>query len=86
MLLSELGKGDHATVQTLHGTDDVTMRLLEMGVTPGVIVTLVGYAPLGDPLEISVRGYQLSLRRSEAQRIEVAPFTPGANASGSPTS
>lgn len=86
MLLSDLAKGDRATVQTLLGTDDVTMRLLEMGVTPGVVVTLVGYAPLGDPLEISVRGYQLTVRRTEAQRIEVAPLTPDSNASGSPTS
>jgi ferrous iron transport protein A len=84
MLLSDLVKGDRATVQSLHGTDDVTMRLLEMGVTPGVIVTLVGCAPLGDPLEISIRGYQLSVRRSEAQRVEVAPLTPGDNASCSP--
>jgi ferrous iron transport protein A len=42
-----------------------------MGVTPGVVVTLRGVAPLGDPLELEVRGYRLSVRRSEAARVDV---------------
>ena len=53
------------------GADELTMRLLEMGLTPGVEVAVVGVAPLGDPLELEVRGYRLSVRRSEAARVEI---------------
>jgi ferrous iron transport protein A len=52
----------------------VSLRLLEMGLTPGVEVLVVGQAPLGDPLELEVRGYRLSVRKSEAARVEVEPF------------
>ena len=48
------------------GADDVSRRLLEMGVTPGVEIRRLGAAPLGDPLEFELRGYRLSLRKSEA--------------------
>ena len=48
-------------------------RLLEMGLTPGTNLTVVGTAPLGDPLELEVRGYRLSIRRSEAARVEILP-------------
>lgn len=51
--------------------DDISIRLLEMGLTPGVEVMLVGSAPLGDPLELEVRGYHLSVRKSEAARVEL---------------
>jgi Fe2+ transport system protein FeoA len=47
------------------------MRLLEMGLTPGTEVAMVGAAPLGDPLELELRGYRLSVRRSEAARVEI---------------
>lgn len=47
------------------------MRIMEMGVVPGVRFTMMGAAPLGDPIEIEVRGYRLSLRKSEANRIGV---------------
>ena len=50
------------------------MRLLEMGLTPGVEVALVGAAPLGDPLELELRGYRLSVRRTEAARVEIDPL------------
>jgi ferrous iron transport protein A len=56
------------------GGDDVSLRLLEMGLTPGVEVLLVGAAPLGDPLELEVRGYRLSVRKSEASRVEIEPL------------
>jgi ferrous iron transport protein A len=52
-------------------TDEVSSRLLEMGLTPGVEVQVLGAAPLGDPIELALRGYRLSVRRSEAARIEV---------------
>jgi ferrous iron transport protein A len=58
-------------VLRIAGEDEIALRLLEMGLTPGVEVTLVGAAPLGDPLEFEVRGYRLSLRKAEAQRVEV---------------
>ncbi len=51
------------------------MRLLEMGLTSGVEVVVVGAAPLGDPLELELRGYRLSVRRSEAARVEVEPMS-----------
>ena len=49
------------------------MRLLEMGLTPGVEVEVLGMAPLGDPIELALRGYRLSVRRSEATRVDVEP-------------
>lgn len=70
-LLSELPVGAKARVLAIRDADEVSLRLLEMGVTPGVDFTVVGFAPLGDPLEIELRGYLLSLRRSEAARVEV---------------
>jgi ferrous iron transport protein A len=51
--------------------DEVAIRLLEMGLTPSVEFELLGIAPLGDPIEIEVRGYRLSLRKSEAARVSV---------------
>jgi ferrous iron transport protein A len=69
--LADLTAGDRATVLAVAAADDVGVRLLEMGLTPGVEVQFVGAAPLGDPLELEVRGYRLSLRRSEAARVRV---------------
>jgi ferrous iron transport protein A len=69
--LSELAKGASGQVVRVLGNDDVSMRLLEMGLTPGARVVLVGAAPLGDPLEIELRGYRLSVRCSEAARVEI---------------
>ena len=60
-----------ATIREIAGSDSITMRLLEMGLIPGTTVTLVGKAPLGDPLEFELRGYRLSLRKSEAQRVRI---------------
>jgi ferrous iron transport protein A len=69
--LSDLSVGGRARVLAIRDADEVSVRLLEMGVTPGVEVTVVGFAPLGDPLEIELRGYLLSLRRSEAERVQI---------------
>lgn len=52
-------------------TPEVLQRLLEMGLTPGTECSVLRYAPLGDPMEVRVRGYNLSLRASEAQGIQV---------------
>jgi ferrous iron transport protein A len=73
MRLADLAVGTQGTVLNVSGTDDVSLRLLEMGMTPGVHVTLIGTAPLGDPLELELRGYRLSVRRSEAARVEIEP-------------
>ena len=69
--LAEMKVGDRARVSNVSGTDDISLRLLEMGLTPGVEFQLIGTAPLGDPLEVEVRGYRLSVRKSEAKRVEV---------------
>lgn len=74
MTLDELTRGDQARVTGVAGGDDISLRLLEMGLTPGAVVRLLGTAPLGDPLELEVRGYRLSLRRSEAARVDVDPL------------
>jgi ferrous iron transport protein A len=72
--LAGLPVGKRARVTQLTGGDEVTMRLLEMGLTPGVEVLVAGQAPLGDPLELEVRGYRLSIRKSEAARVEIEPL------------
>jgi ferrous iron transport protein A len=68
---TELSVGQRARVLRVTGTDDVSRRLLEMGVTPGVEIRRLGAAPLGDPLEFELRGYRLSLRKREAEHVEV---------------
>jgi len=70
--LDQVAVGSSARVADVHGGDDTALRLLEMGLTPGIDVRVVGTAPLGDPLELEVRGYRLSIRRTEAARIAVA--------------
>ncbi|HTM54940.1 MAG TPA: ferrous iron transport protein A [Pirellulales bacterium] len=70
-LLAELPIGSRARVRSIVGSDELSVRLMEMGLTPGVEVALVGKAPLGDPLELELRGYRLSVRRSEAARVEI---------------
>ncbi len=71
--LDQMRVGARATVHEIDGFDDVALRLMEMGLTPGVDVAVVGEAPLGDPLELEIRGYRLSVRRSEARRIRIQP-------------
>lgn len=69
--LDQLPVGSRALVRAIAGDDEVSLRLLEMGLTPGVEIAVVGTAPLGDPLELELRGYRLSVRRSEAARVEI---------------
>ncbi len=69
--LAELPLGGRAVVLQVTGGDEISLRILEMGLTPGVAVSMVGSAPLGDPLEIELRGYRLSLRKNEAARVEI---------------
>jgi ferrous iron transport protein A len=68
---AELPVGASGRVIRVTGEGNVSRRLLEMGVTPGVEIRRLGTAPLGDPLEFELRGYRLSLRKSEAQQIQI---------------
>lgn len=74
-VLAEAKVGQRGRVLQVDGMDDVAIRLLEMGLTPGVEFELLGIAPLGDPIEIEIRGYRLSLRKSEAARVTIEPTT-----------
>jgi len=71
--LADLAVGSRGKIARIVGTDEVCCRLLEMGLTPGVEVMLLGVAPLGDPLELEFRGYRLSVRKSEAAKVELEP-------------
>lgn len=71
--LAQLPVGSWAKVARIDGVDELSCRLMEMGLTPGVELRVVGVAPLGDPLELELRGYRLSVRKSEAQRVAVEP-------------
>lgn len=73
MKLSELAVGATAVVRDYPKTGAAFVRLREMGLLTGTRVTLVRTAPLGDPLEIKVRGYHLTLRKSEAEHVLVEP-------------
>lgn len=58
-------------MQQVDGIDEISIRLMEMGLVPGTELRVLGLAPLGDPLEIEVRGYRLSIRKSEAARVQL---------------
>jgi Fe2+ transport system protein FeoA len=70
-LLSQLEIGERGTVAAVHGEGAVRRRLFDMGITPGAEVYLRKKAPLGDPIEIAIRGYELTLRKSEAAHVEI---------------
>ena len=69
--LREVKIGETAKVVKLHGEGPVKRRIMDMGITRGVEVYVRKVAPLGDPIEITVRGYELSLRKADAQMVEV---------------
>jgi ferrous iron transport protein A len=71
--LAQLPLRTPCTVTALFGARPVRRRLLELGLTPGTRVQIVGVSPLGDPLELEVRGSRLSVRKKEALNIEVEP-------------
>lgn len=71
--LADLPVGGRGRVVGIDGASVVVQRLLEMGLTPGAEVTVVRFAPMGDPVEIRVRGYLLSLRRVDARGVRLAP-------------
>ncbi len=77
--LFDLVTGDHARIVRVHkqGESELRRRLLDMGVTRGSELMVERHAPLGDPVEISIKGYYLALRMREAQQIEVEIIAPG---------
>ena len=71
MTLREVSVGDTVTVVKLHGEGAVKRRIMDMGITRGVEIYVRKVAPLGDPVEITVRGYELSVRKDDAEMVEV---------------
>ncbi len=63
--------GDTVTVVKLHGEGAVKRRIMDMGITKGISVYIRKVAPLGDPIEVTVRGFELSLRKADAEMIEI---------------
>lgn len=70
--LRDIPCGKTVRVVKLHGEGAVKRRIMDMGITKGVEVSVRKVAPLGDPVEVTVRGYELSLRKADAEMIEVA--------------
>ena len=71
MRLNEVAIGSSAVIKEIHGTGALRRRILDMGMTPNTRIVISGAAPGGNPIEISVRGYELTMRLSDAQIIEV---------------
>lgn len=69
--LKETKVGERAKVVKLHGEGAVKRRIMDMGLTKGVEVQIRKVAPLGDPIEVTVRGYELSIRKADAEMVEV---------------
>ena len=69
--LKDVAVGDSAIVKKLSGEGALKRRIMDMGVTKGVEIFVRKVAPLGDPIEVTVRGYELSLRKADAEMIEV---------------
>lgn len=67
--LSEFKVGESGKIKNVFGEGKIRRRLFDMGITPGTDVYLKKMAPLGDPIEINIRGYELSLRKSEAECV-----------------
>ncbi|TWT43004.1 FeoA domain protein [Thalassoglobus neptunius] len=63
--------GQQARIIDVVGDDSISVRLMEMGLTEGEEITVLGFAPMGDPVEYSIRGYRISLRKSEANRVQI---------------
>ncbi len=70
-LLSQLSIGEKGTVVAVKGEGAIRRRLFDMGITPGAEILLRKKAPLGDPIEVSLRGYELTLRKAEAAHVEM---------------
>lgn len=71
MNLKDLKPNQQGTVVSIGEKGPLRRRIMDMGITPGVTVKMIKVAPLGDPIEINIRGYELSLRKKEAEQIQV---------------
>ncbi len=71
MTLREVKKGQTVVVQKLNGEGAVKRRIMDMGITKGTEIYVRKVAPLGDPVEVTVRGYELSVRKADAEMVEV---------------
>jgi ferrous iron transport protein A len=71
MTLKDLKPGQEGTVVSIGEKGPMKRRIMDMGVTPGAMVKVIKVAPLGDPIEINIRGYELSLRKEEARQIQI---------------
>lgn len=69
--LREVKIGDKVKVVKLHGEGAIKRRIMDMGITKGVEVSVRKVAPFGDPIEVTVRGYELSIRKADAEMIEI---------------
>ncbi len=69
--LKDVKKGETVTVVKIHGEGAIKRRIMDMGLTKGTQVYVRKVAPLGDPVEITVRGYELSIRKADAEMIEI---------------
>ncbi len=71
MTLNDLKPGEEGIVTSLGEKGPLRKRIMDMGVTPGVTIKVIKVAPLGDPIEVNIRGYELSLRKEEAKQIQI---------------
>lgn len=71
MTLRDLKPGQQGRVTAIGTTGAMKRRIMDMGVTPGVEIKVIKVAPLGDPIEVNVRGYELSLRKDEAAQVQI---------------
>lgn len=72
--LESIRPGYSAKVKKIHGNGALKSRIMDMGITQGTDIKITKCAPLGDPMQVEVRGYQLSLRKADAKNIEVSSF------------
>lgn len=69
--LNDIAPGQTCKVTMVLGFGSLKRRIIDMGITPGAIITMKRFAPFGDPIQITIRGYELSIRKSEAENIKV---------------
>ena len=69
--LADLGPDEQGCIHSVTGTDGISQRLAELGFTSGQTVRVVRFAPLGDPMQVCIRGFHLALRRHEAERVRL---------------
>ena len=69
--LDQLKAGEAGRIVQIDGDDSIAVRLMEMGLTEDERIELIGFAPLGDPIEFLIRGYRISLRSTEARRVQI---------------